>query len=170
MRKVVPLLLALFGLAAGGGAGFWLRPAPMESVSIDPCGEGGAEPAALGEAHAEPEDAAADPEHPPEYVKLANQFVVPVVEHGDVAALVILSISLEVTAGSTEQVFAREPKIRDAFLRVLFDHANVGGFEGAFTESNKMEVLRGALLEVARKSMGPAITGVLIVDIVRQDS
>ena len=70
----------------------------------------------------------------PEYVKLNNQFVVPVVEDGRVAAMVVLSLSLEVEAGNTEAVYQREPKLRDAFLQVLFDHANVGGFCGSFTD------------------------------------
>lgn len=171
MRKLLPMLLAVVGLIGGGGAGFLLRPPPEEKVAINPCGD----PEAGESAHdaAIPGKAAEnDPEALPahEYVKLNNQFVVPVVESGEVAALVILSITLEVTAGATEQVYAREPKLRDVFLQVLFDHANTGGFGGAFTESDNMEVLRNALLEVARKSLGAVVADVLIVDIVHQDS
>lgn len=172
MRKLLPLLLALIGLGAGGGAGFLLRPPPAETVEINPCGDATAETeGADGHGSAEAE-AEADPDAPPahEYVKLNNQFVVPVVEDGEIAALVILSISLEVTTGSTEQVYAREPKLRDAFLQVLFDHANAGGFRGAFTQSNNMYVLRNGLLETARKAMGALVSDVLIVDIVRQDT
>ncbi|MBC7142683.1 MAG: flagellar basal body-associated FliL family protein [Rhodobacteraceae bacterium] len=166
MRKLLPILLALFGLAAGGGAGFLLRPPPEETVEINPCGKDEAE-GAHGAVAAE-----ADPDAPPahEYVKLNNQFVVPVVEDGEIASLVILSISLEVATGSTEQVYAREPKLRDSFLQVLFDHANAGGFRGAFTQSNNMDVLRSGLLEIARKAMGATVSDVLIVDIVRQDT
>lgn len=167
MRKLVPVILALLGLLAGGGAGFLLRPPPDEAAKIDPCGDPGAATAA-DPSH----DASADPGAPPlqEYVKLNNQFVVPVVENGEVTALVILSITLEVAAGSSEQVYAREPKIRDEFLKVLFDHANAGGFRGAFTQSENMDVLRKALFEAARKSLGTIVSDVLIVDIVRQDS
>lgn len=152
MRRLLPVLLAAFGLLAGAGAGFLLRPVPPERAAPPPgqVGEGSLPV--------------------PEYVKLNNQFVVPDVENGEVAALVILSISLEVAPGTTEAVYAREPRLRDGFLRVLFDHANAGGFRGAFTRSGNMEALRGALLEVARASMGPAVADVLIIDIVRQDS
>lgn len=166
MRKLLPVLLALFGLAAGGGAGFLLRPPPGETVEINPCGEGEAE-GAQG-AIAKESDPGALPAH--EYVKLNNQFVVPVVKDGEIASLVILSISLEVATGSTEQVYAREPKLRDSFLQVLFDHANAGGFRGAFTQSNNMDVLRSGLLETARKALGATVSDVLIVDIVRQDT
>jgi hypothetical protein len=170
MRKLLPVVLALVGLLAGGGAGFLLRPAPGEMVAIDPCGDAPAAHAEGGsDAHAA---AATDPEAPPEYeyVKLNNQFIVPIVESSEIAGLVILSISLEVVTGATEQVYSREPKLRDVFLQVLFDHANAGGFRGAFTQSDHMQVLRTALLEVARKTLGAAVSDVLIVDIVRQDS
>lgn len=165
MRKLLPVLLALIGLGAGAAAGLKFRPDPEalpEAAGLAggaaPCGP----PAEAAEGHAAA--TAFD------YVKLNNQFVVPVVEEGDVAALVILSISLEVSAGTADAVYAIEPKLRDAFLRVLFDHANAGGFSGAFTRSDYMDGLRLALLEVARKSLGASVSRVLIVDIVRQDA
>jgi flagellar protein FliL len=83
--------------------------------------------------------------------------------------MVILSLSLEVTTGSTEAIFQREPKLRDVFLQVLFDHANAGGFKGSFTDGSNMIVLRRALLETAKATMGDIVKDVLIVDIVRQD-
>ena len=106
----------------------------------------------------------------PDYVKLSNQFVVPVVENGKVAAMVILSLTLEVPPGTSEAIYAREPKLRDAFLQVLFDHANAGGFRGAFTDGANLVILRSALREVAQKIMAGAVSDVLIADIVRQDS
>jgi hypothetical protein len=170
MRKLLPILLAVVGLIGGGGAGYLLRPPAAVNTAADKCGNPGTE--TTGHERVLPDDGAetdteAVPAH--EYVKLNNQFVVPIVENGEVAALVILSITLEVAAGATEQIYAREPKLRDVFLQVLFDHANSGGFGGAFTESNNMDMLRNALLEVARKSLGAAVVDVLIVDIVRQD-
>ena len=105
-----------------------------------------------------------------EYVKLNNQFIVPVVQKGTVQSLVILSISLEVALGESEKVFQLEPKLRDSFLQVMFDHANSGGFDGAYTNSNTMEVLRTALFETARGILGKTVSDVLIIDIVRQDN
>ena len=81
----------------------------------------------------------------------------------------VLSLSLETVPGLTETVFAHEPKLRDLFLQVMFDHANMGGFQGAFTQSSNLETLRRALREVAQAQLGPDVTNVLIVDIVRQD-
>jgi flagellar protein FliL len=89
---------------------------------------------------------------------------------GRIDAMVIMSINLEVIAGSTEAVFAQEPKLRDGFLQVLFDHANAGGFRGSFTDGANMVNLRNALMEVAMKILGDQVIDVLIVDIGRQDS
>ena len=148
IRKLFPLILGLAGLGAGIGAGVFLRQAPQEQAAT----------------------ADAEPKVPPEYVKLNNQFVIPVVESGQVAALVVVSLSLEVTTGSTETVFAREPKLRDVFLQVLFDHANAGGFRGSFTDGSNLIVLRQALKEVAVQVLGDMVNNILIVDIARQDS
>jgi flagellar protein FliL len=103
-------------------------------------------------------------------VKLSNQFVIPVMEDGRIASMVIMSINLEVTAGATEAVFGLEPKLRDGFLQTLFDHANAGGFRGSFTDSANMVNLRAALMEVARATLGDKVRDVLIVDIGRQDT
>jgi hypothetical protein len=83
---------------------------------------------------------------------------------------VILSLSLEIAQGNRERVYEMEPKLRDGFLSVLFNHANAGGFRGAFTQSGNLEALRRALLESAHKALGPEVSDILIADIVRQDS
>ena len=104
-----------------------------------------------------------------DFVKMNNQFVVPLVDHEAIAALVVMSISLEVPVGGSEAVYQREPKLRDAFLQVLFNHANSGGFDGAFTAGPNMQTLRTALGEVARAELGANVLDVLITDIARQD-
>lgn len=153
MGKFLPVLLGMIGLLIGGGAGYFLRPAP--------------DPAAQAET-AKPEEP--DPSLAPEYAKLSNQFIVPVVQKGKVTAMVIMSLSLEVTTGSTPDVYNAEPKLRDSFLQVMFDHANAGGFSGSYTDGSNLVLLRSALLEAAKTVLGEQVTDVLITDIVRQDS
>lgn len=153
MGKILPVLLAIIGLLIGGGVGYFLRPAP------DPATQAAA---------AKP--AAPDPALVPEYAKLSNQFIVPVVQKGKVTAMVILSLSLEVTTGSTPDVYNAEPKLRDTFLQVMFDHANAGGFSGSYTDGSNLVLLRSALLEAAKAVLGEKVSDVLITDIVRQDS
>ncbi|MEY4984807.1 MAG: hypothetical protein RIR62_3073 [Pseudomonadota bacterium] len=154
IARLLPLLLMLAGLGAGVGAGLFLRPDPPAGEAADDAAE----------------DTAEDPEIPPEFVKLNNQFVVPVVEGGRVAAMVILSLSLEVETGTTPEVFRLEPKLRDVLLQVLFDHANAGGFRGSFTDTANLVLLRRAMAEAAGGVLGDALKDVLITDIVRQDS
>ena len=161
LRKLLPVLLAVFGLGLGAGAGLILRPAPEEEQPAEGTEVTDAKPASEAEGEAEA---------PPEFVKMNNQFVVPVVEAGKVTSMVILSLSLEVAAGSSEQIYTREPKLRDAFLQVLFDHANAGGFRGSFTDGSNLILLRKALKEVAVKVLGDVVQEVLISDIARQDS
>ncbi|TCP39103.1 flagellar basal body-associated FliL family protein [Rhodovulum marinum] len=170
MGKLLPVIIAVVGLLLGAGAGFFLRPAP-DPAAADHAAEGdhagddghGTDAHAADDGHGE-DGATSD------FVKMNNQFVIPVVRTGRVASLVVLSLSLEVTTGGNELVYDREPKLRDSFLQVMFDHANAGGFDGAFTESGNMTMLRRALLEVAHQVLGDKVRDVLIIDIVRQDA
>ncbi len=167
MGKIIPLILALFGLGGGIGAGLALRPPPETGTEMADCPG-----TALAEAETPPMDDTQEDSTAPggDYVKLNNQFVIPVVSDGRVSSLVVMSLSLELNSGGPELVYRMEPKIRDAFLQVLFDHANTGGFDGNFTTGRNMNALRAALLEVARKVLGPVVNSVLIVDVVRQDA
>ncbi len=165
MRKLLPIILLLIGTGAGVGAGVFLRPAP-EPVAAAELDSADAPKEESADAEQEEEDA---PEGEREYVRLNNQFVVPVVESGEVASLVVMSLSVEVEPGYREDIFAKEPKLRDSFLQVLFDHANVGGFRGAFTDNNTLDVLRAALRDVAMRDGGDHVTDVLILEIARQD-
>ena len=179
-RLLIPLVLLLVGVGGGVGAGLVLAPSgeaatepateatPEGEALPNPCGpppEG--DHHATSEDEAEPTDDKADEVH--DYIKLNNQFVVPLLTDGRVASLVMLSLSVETPAGREEQVLAIEPKLRDIFLQVLFDHANTGGFDGLFTATSAMRTLRGALLEAVQAEVGPIVTDVLITDLVRQE-
>lgn len=159
---ILPLLLTLIGTGAGIGAGLFLTPAPEpeEEAALHDCPE--------PEMAATP--AAADLGEEREYAKLNNQFVIPVVEDEMVAALVVMSLNLEVTVGSRAAIFSAEPKLRDRFLQVMFNHANTGGFSGNFTSGTNMRVLRNELLRAAQEVSGDRVTDVLVIDLVRQDS
>lgn len=167
--KLLPLLLILVGIGAGTGAGLFLRPEPQEDSAAEcSCAHTAhLNEAPVGEVHGGEGEEGAPTE---EYVKLNNQFVVPVVEDERVESMVVLSLSVEVSAGRKEEVYAREPKLRDAFLQVLFDHANMGGFRGTFTNANSMDLLRRALRETGRKVAGDLVSDVLIMDIGRHDT
>ncbi|MES0826704.1 flagellar basal body-associated FliL family protein [Ruegeria sp. SCP11] len=168
MMKLLPVVFLLVGLGAGIGAGVVLAP-PGETKEDAKQEDTKAEK--LNENSDEKKDNAGkkDEQSDYEYLKLTKQFVVPVVDTDRIAALVTMSLSLEVTPAMTEAFYAREPKLRDGFLQVMFDHANSGGFDGAFTDSDNMNVLRKALLETARKDLGDDVSQVLIMSVSRQD-
>lgn len=152
---VLPLILGLAGFVAGAGAGQLLRPATTAPVED---GSGDAAP-----------DPVASETVATEFVTFDTQFIIPVLKEGRVVSLVVLSLGLEIVEGERKLVFAREPRIRDSFLQLLFDHANAGGFEGAFTDGTRLATLRKALLETAHAILGSAVRDVLVVEIARQD-
>ncbi|WP_298841142.1 flagellar basal body-associated FliL family protein [uncultured Roseobacter sp.] len=168
MKIVVPLVMLLVGSGAGVGAGLYLMPEP------EPPAENTVTPETAESEAAEKEEASpaeeSDESAAMQYVELSNQFVVPIVSDNRIASMVVLSLNIEVPDGNSQQIYDTEPKIRDAFLRVLFDFANIGGFSGSFTDNNNLDILRRSLLEVGQKTLGADIVkGVLISEIARQD-
>jgi hypothetical protein len=176
MKLLLPILLAVIGLVGGAAAGWFLKPAPpAEETCLD---ENGApmDPEICAEKKAEEEDAAlaepapAEPDGPPpEFFRFDRPFVVPVMADQRVGSLIVASLSLEVETGKLDAVNGREPRIRDAMLRVMFDHAYEGGFNGDFTADYVMKDLRRNLLTAARKVAGSAVRDVLVIEIFRQD-
>lgn len=167
MKKLIlPIILMLVGIGGGVGAGLVLTPAPEDEMAANPCGDVEGVHLASAEDHSTPDPVPLDSR---EYARMNNQFVVPIVVNDRVTALMVMSLSIEVEAGGKEAVFAHEPRLRDAFLQVMFDHANMGGFDGAFTASSNMRLLREALQTAADRTMEGHITDVLIIEIVRQD-
>jgi len=180
MKKIlIPLVMLLLGVGGGVGAAIMLAPAPVED-EVEVGAEDQAGEDAEGEAPAE-DDAAdetdddqitdeVDPDKGAvEFLDLSNQFIIPIVVDGRVAGIVVMSISLEVTEGTIAAVNLLEPKIRDTFLQVLFNHANNGGFSGNFTDFRYLQSLKDELLRNARLVTSGNVTDVLILDLVRQD-
>ncbi|MCM2561902.1 flagellar basal body-associated FliL family protein [Lutimaribacter sp. EGI FJ00015] len=165
-RTLLPILLAAMGTGGGVVAGAMVRPAPEKAATLSECAP--SPPSDTKRAGIAVKDTRAQPAIP-EYIKLSNQFVVPVVEQDRVAAMVVLSLSIEAAPGARETIYTREPKLRDVFLQVLFDHANIGGFRGAFTSAANMGSLRDALLDAAQGVIGHDVSDILITDIGRQD-
>ena len=151
---LVPIILSLAGLGLGAGVGFVLHTPDAP------------DPELVAQALEQEEP---DQETGADFVKLNNQFVVPVVKEGRVTALVVTSLQLQVTTGTTDAVYEIEPRIRDLFLQVLFDHANAGGFDGNFTEIGQRKILRRNLLEAGRQELGDDLQDVLFQNLDRQD-
>ncbi|MEM6886495.1 MAG: flagellar basal body-associated FliL family protein [Pseudomonadota bacterium] len=168
MKYILPIALLLFGSAAGVAAGIFLKPATQgEDAVLGEQQNGSETPSEPSELSGK---SSAKDDTDLEYVELSNQFVVPIVKNERIASMVVAALSLEVAQGSSQTVLDKEPKLRSEFLRVFFDHANMGGFSGTFTELNTLSALQRALVEVAQKIIGAEIVSdVLIYEIARQD-
>lgn len=184
---LVPVV-ALIGGAVGGETlrGTPAQPAVEAGVATAAAGEG---EGGIAEGRAEPtapdprRDPAASEEsgghgpaagtdageaEPGGSFRFPQQFFVPLVRNGDVAGMMVLSLSVEMPAGESEAVYTRENQLRDALLRRLLIHANSGGFDGNFTAEAHIALLREELLQGA-KAVSPEVSRVLIGDIARQD-
>lgn len=176
MKRIVPIVFLVAGLGVGMAAGVFLAPSdlPDGQTSInrsdgdeDDTRTDAKEPDKPWEGHGTKEN---DTDGAFEYLKMTKQFVVPVVRSDEIEALVTLSLSLETRPGLSQEFYDIEPKLRDAFLQVLFDHANMGGFDGEFTRSDNLGVLRRSLLEAAKKDLGDDVNRILIMSVSRQDT
>ena len=153
---ILPVLIILLAVGAGLGAGLVMRPEPEVVEGED--------------SEEQVEEQIEDSDAAPEFVKLNNQFVVPLVQEDGIKGLVVLSISVEVVAGARSVVHEKEPKLRDALTTALFRHANTGGFDGVFTSTPKMNALRLTLTESARNVLGDSVLNILVTDLVRRDA
>lgn len=174
MKKLLlPIVLLFLGVGGGVGAGIMLMPEPEvpdEAVEV-PEGEANAPEAETATVESPAEEEAQETTETPgavEYLDMSNQFIVPLIDAGVVNGIVVVSISLEVVEGTIATVSRLEPKIRDRFLQVLFNHANNGGFSGNFTEFRYIRSLKEELLRNAIVVAGRDVTDVLILDLVRQ--
>ena len=165
MKKLIPIILVLLFAGAGVAAGLALKPQATEGEEhANPCGD---DPNKKETAKTK-EPTKKDETY--EYVKLSNQFIVPVIKGDIVRSVAIVALSLEVKIGAKDQVFAVEPKLRDTFLQALFDHASIGGFDGAFATTENLLRMRRSLKEGAVSVLGDIVSDVLVTDIARQDN
>ena len=152
MGRLLPILLVFLGVGVGLAAGVFLRPGAGEDERVS----------VAAEARQMSQDADIGVH------ELDGQFVVPLVGDDGIGGIVLLHLALEIDQARGPSVAEQAPRLRSAFLQVLFDHANAGGFNGAFTSSVNLGNLRRALLESARKTLGgDVVSGVLITEIIR---
>jgi flagellar protein FliL len=161
MRLILPIVLALVGAIAGGALGWVMREAPAEVASDTP---------AAAPVSPLPTTPVTPRATPTETLRLPNQFVVPLITEGRVRAMVVIGLALELTPEHGVNLARDEARLRAIFLQLLFDHANLGGFDGVFTAGDTLAGLRRSLIDAARAELGPIVQGVLITELLRQDS
>lgn len=164
MKKVIALVLVLLGVAGGGAAGMFLKPPSPEAD------EQAEKDVAKNENTADDGEPPEVTDEVPRYVKIGRQTIVPVVQGGETRALMLFELAVDVTADQNDRAFEMEPRLRDAFLRELFQMSHTGAFMSTFTDDRIIEELRRNLVRAARKHLGKeAVNDVLILDVMRQE-
>lgn len=175
MKKILLILLPILGLVGGAGAGYVMHVPNEHQATQDEHIQEFETGQAETQSQLHKEDHVKETSHKysdvlSEYVEMGNQFIIPIIKGGNVGSLVIIALSIEVIEGEAALVSTHEPKIRDEFLQFLFDYANVGGFDDAYTQSSNLEKMRDDLIGIARNILGDIVVNVLITDILRQDA
>lgn len=185
IRRALPFVIALIALLAGAVGGELLRgpaaasagsappaagemPAPADAGPVSPQGDGAAAPPPAAQAHGEAAGGGGSTSTQHSSFRFPQQFFVPLVRGGNVTAMMVLTLSVEMPTDAQEAVFAKENQMRDAILRQLLIHANTGGFDGNFTAEAHLALLRRQLLASVQR-IAPEVDAVLVGDIVRQE-
>lgn len=155
MRKILKFVPVLLMLVAGIALGDWLH---GQGVS-----------AALPDTDQAEPDGPSPKAGPLISVGFSNQFFVPIVRNGNLRAVMVLGLGMEVVDARAEAVHAQEFRLRDALLRALMIHANTGGFDGNFTSEPRLRLLGDVLLTAAQRVAGDDVQAILIGDIARQE-
>lgn len=186
MKKLLPVLIALFGLGGGLAAGAVLKP-EAAAMTVADGGHGDAD-----SGHGESADHGASDGHGSDdgghgdnhaggghgdgsgssefvYVGLEKPFFVPVLREGKQNTLVRLDIHLEIPESLEELVHKHDPKLRDAFLRTVMNFSHQGGFARVHGGEG-FTILRDSLLVSARSVLGSDVKAVLIGEILTRDS
>ena len=170
MQKIIALVIVLFGVGGGLALGVALRPGDAAPGPDDAAADAGSAEAAVERGGtesgaADEGEAGADRD----YVKIGRQIIIPVVKEGETQALMLFDLALDVPRSMTERTYAAEPRLRDAFLRELFEMSYTGAFSSTYTDERVIEELREKLRAAARRLLGDSVAEVLILDIMRQE-
>lgn len=170
MKKIIAIVLILVGIVGGGAIGLMLKPQPVTS-----------DVAQMNDA--EVEDVFGKPEGPQvqenekdqtdvvSYVKVGRQTIIPILEQGETKALMMFELAVDVASDQNDRALAMEPRLRDAFLRELFQMSYTGAFDDTFTDDRVIDELRRNLVRAAEEHLGKnAVNDVLILDVMRQNT
>ena len=171
MQKIIALVIVLLGVGGGLALGVALRPGDAAPAPDDAM----AGPAEAAEDHGAADSGVAENNGEGDvgadrgYVKIRRQIIVPVVKGGETQALMLFDLALDVPRAMTERTYAAEPRLRDAFLRELFEMSYTGAFSSTYTDERVVDELREKLRAAARRLLGDSVAEVLILDIMRQE-
>lgn len=103
------------------------------------------------------------------FYKFSREFVVPVLKDGKVASLIILNIQIEADESSSQDLFQKDPKLRDNIMTTLIELSGDGRTFVKLTDVQTYESLRAIMLDNLRSVVPNGLRNVLIVDVAKQD-
>ncbi|HBT37457.1 MAG TPA: hypothetical protein DEB52_16055, partial [Hyphomonas sp.] len=80
------------------------------------------------------------------YYKFTREFVVPMIEDDRVQSLVILNLNLEVDTSISQELFSKEPVLRDNIMTTLVKLSSGGRTLNSITDVDNYETLRAMIL------------------------
>ena len=176
MTKIIAIILQLAAVVGGVMLGLSLKPSvpsdgEADSHESDSDGHG-------EDGHGKDKKGKKDKGHGKDdgygdsaanYMKFSRQFIVPVIHNNGVSSLVVLDINLELSPSANDDIYAKEPKIRDALLSTLLKLSNNGAFDERLLHEENLAEIRASLLHAAEEILGEDVAGVLILNIAKQE-
>ncbi|MFN7054799.1 flagellar basal body-associated FliL family protein [Hyphomonas sp.] len=176
MKHLITAFVAIACIVAGGVAGHFLKSSSGggSAPATELAGEDGASGHEPEKAKSEAGGHGSAPASKggssgSSYYRFSREFVVPLIENGRVASLVILNISLEVDSAISGSLFSKEPALRDNIMTTLIALSNDGRTFESITNVENYESLRAMVLMNLKKVQPTGINNVLILDMARQD-
>ena len=178
MKQIIPSLVALLAISAGGGAAYFLKSGGDEKPSVaahdkDAAeSDGDAEPKKEKKekgGHGKSDKHGDAGEADVTYYKFSREFVVPMIENDRVQSLIILNLNLEVDTSISQELFSKEPVLRDNIMTTLVKLSSGGRTLNSITDVDNYETLRSMILTNLQNEVPNGIRNVLILDMARQD-
>ena len=170
MKQIVPSIVALLAIVAGGGTAHFLTSGsdakPAAAAQKD---DKHAEPKKQKKAHGKTDKHGKSDGSEVTYYKFSREFVVPMIENDRVQSLVILNLNLEVDTSISQELFSKEPVLRDNIMTTLVKLSSGGRTLNSITDVDNYETLRAMILTNLQNEVPEGIRNVLILDMAPQD-
>ena len=174
VKQIVPAIVALLCILAGGAGGYFMKSssaasAPSAAHEDTEKGHGEAKKADKGH------DKGGKSQHGEAaggevtFYKFTREFVVPMIEDDRVKSLVILNLNLEIDTSISQELFSKEPILRDNIMTTLVKLSSGGKTMDSITDVDNYETLRSMILSNLQNEIPEGIHNVLILDMARQD-
>lgn len=102
------------------------------------------------------------------FMSFKRQFVVPVMNQGQIKSLVLLNLNLELNPNAPSNPYTMEPKLRDVIMRALLTLSHEGVLSQDLTSAETYDAIQEALLDATKSVLSDGIENVLILDLAKQ--